>query len=371
MKIETIAIHGGNVVTDTLKPIIQPITLSTTFAHQEDSMLYTRLENPNRKSLEAVMASLEGGADAAAFASGNAAGNAVFQALPAGTHIIAPDDMYHGMKMLLQTVHAGKLDVQFIDLTDKENLRKAIKQNTGLLWIETPSNPLLKISDIKALASIAKENDLKVVCDSTFATPVYQKALKLGADVVMHSSTKYISGHSDILGGILVTKAKDDLWQNIKNVQGLAGAVPSPMDCYFLTRSIKTLPYRMKAHAFNANNIAAFLDNHPYVEKVYYPGLSSHQGFETAQFQMEGYGAMLSFLIKGNANEADHLIGKLKFFSNATSLGGVESLIERRSKVQVGDPGIPDQLIRMSVGIENCEDLIEDLDQAFKETFKP
>lgn len=371
MKIETIAIHGGNVVTDTLKPIIQPITLSTTFAHQEDSMLYTRLENPNRKSLEAVMSSLEGGEDAAAFSSGNAAGNAVFQALPAGTHIIAPDDMYHGMKMLLKTVYADKLEVQFIDLTCKENLCKAIKKSTGLLWIETPSNPLLKISDIKALTSIAKENSLKVVCDSTFATPIYQKALNLGVDIVMHSSTKYISGHSDILGGILVTHAKDDFWQSIKNVQGLAGAVPSPMDCYLLTRSIKTLPYRMKAHAFNAKKIAEFLDNHPYVENVYYPGLSSHKGYETAQIQMEGFGAMLSFIIKGNANEADHLIEQLKYFSNATSLGGVESLIERRSKVQMGDPTIPDQLIRMSVGIENWEDLIEDLDQALEKTFKP
>ncbi|AEL24566.1 trans-sulfuration enzyme family protein [Cyclobacterium marinum] len=371
MKIETIAIHGGNVITDTLKPIIQPVTLSTTFEHQEDSMLYTRLENPNRKSLETVMSSLEGGADAAAFASGNAAGNAVFQALPAGTHMIAPDDMYHGMKMLLQTVYNGKLEVQFIDLTDPENLRNAIKPTTGLLWIETPSNPLLKISDIRVLASIAKKNDLKVVCDSTFATPIYQQALELGADIVMHSSTKYISGHSDILGGILVTRVKDDFWQSIKNVQGLAGAVPSPMDSYLLTRSIKTLPYRMKAHAFNAKRVADFLENHPYVEKVYYPGLASHRGFETAKSQMKGFGAMLSFLIKGNANESDHLIGNLKFFSNATSLGGVESLIERRSKVQVGDPGIPDQLIRMSVGIENCEDLIEDVDQAFNATFKP
>lgn len=210
-----------------------------------------------------------------------------------------------------------------------------------------------------------------MVCDSTFATPIYQQALELGADIVMHSSTKYISGHSDILGGILVTRVKDDFWQSIKNVQGLAGAVPSPMDSYLLTRSIKTLPYRMKAHAFNAKRVADFLENHPYVEKVYYPGLASHRGFETAKSQMKGFGAMLSFLIKGNANESDHLIGNLKFFSNATSLGGVESLIERRSKVQVGDPGIPDQLIRMSVGIENCEDLIEDVDQAFNATFKP
>lgn len=370
MKTETIAIHGGNVVTDTLKPIIQPITLSTTFEHQESSMLYTRLENPNRKSLEAVMSSLEGGADAAAFASGNAAGNAVFQALPAGAHIIAPDDMYHGMKMLLQTVYAGKIEVQFIDLTQPDNLVKAIKPNTRLLWIETPSNPLLKISDIESLATIAKQNHLIVACDSTFSTPIFQQALKFGADIVMHSSTKYISGHSDILGGILITKEKNDFWEKVKNVQKLAGAVPSPMDCYHLTRSIKTLPYRMKAHAHNARRIAGFLENNKYIEKVYYPGLPKHEGFETAKKQMSDFGAMLSFLIKGNTNDADHLIDKLNYFSNATSLGGVESLIERRSKVQVGDPGIPDQLIRMSVGIENCEDLIDDLQQAFNKTFK-
>ena len=365
MKIETIAVHGGNIVSDPLKPVIQPITRSTTFEHQEGTMMYTRLQNPNRKSLEAVLASLEGGADAAAFSSGNAAGNAVFQALPAGSHIIAPDDMYHGMKMLLKTVYSGKIEVDFIDLTKPNQLTDAIKPNTRLLWIETPSNPLLKISDIKSLSEIGKKHQLIIACDSTFATPVYQQALSLGADIVMHSSTKYISGHSDILGGILVTKEQGSFWESIKNIQRLAGAVPSPMDCYLLTRSIKTLPYRMRAHTHNAGKIADFLNSRVEVEKVFYPGLSDHEGFETAKKQMSGFGAMLSFLIKGNANDADRLIGKLKYFTDATSLGGVESLIERRSKVQAGDAGIPDQLIRMSVGIENCDDLIEDLTQAF------
>ncbi|EPR67557.1 trans-sulfuration enzyme family protein [Cyclobacterium qasimii] len=369
MKIETIAVHGGNVVTDLLKPVIQPITLSTTFEHQEGTMLYTRLENPNRKSLETVLSSLEGGADAAAFSSGNAAGNAVFQALPAGSHIIAPDDMYHGMKMLLKTVYAGKIEVDFIDLTQPEKVKEVIKPNTKLLWIETPSNPLLKISDIKSLASIAKKHQLIVACDSTFATPIFQQGLALGADIVMHSSTKYISGHSDILGGILITKEKNAFWESIKNIQKLAGAVPSPMDCYLLTRSIKTLPYRMRAHSSNAKEIAEFLNGKEEVEKVFYPGLPSHEGFETAKNQMSDFGAMLSFLIEGNADDADRLIGKLKYFSDATSLGGVESLIERRSKVQGNDASIPDQLIRMSVGIENCEDLIADLDQAFNATF--
>ena len=372
MKIETIAIHGGNVVSDTLKPVIQPITLSTTFEHQdqEGSMMYTRLENPNRKSLEAVLSALEGGKDAAAFSSGNAAGNAVFQALPAGSHIIAPDDMYHGMKMLLQTVFSGKIEVDFVDLTRPEILHKSIKSNTRLLWIETPSNPLLKISDIKSLATIAKNHKLLVACDSTFATPIFQQGLLLGADIVMHSSTKYISGHSDILGGILITKEKNDFWERIKNVQRLAGAVPSPMDCYYLTRSIKTLPYRMKAHAANAREIAGFLNNKKEVEKVFYPGLEDHEGYETAKSQMSDFGAMLSFLIKGNIKNTDRFIGELTYFSDATSLGGVESLIERRSKVQGPDSGISDQLIRMSVGIENCEDLINDMDQAFVAAFK-
>lgn len=367
MKTETIAVHGGNIVNDPLNPVIQPITLSSTFGHQEGSMVYSRLENPNRKSLETLLAALENGSDAAAFSSGNAAANAVFQALPAGSHMIAPDDMYHGLKSLLLTVFDQKIEVDFIDLTKPELLSDAIRENTRLLWIETPSNPLLKISDIQTLSKTAKAHGIIVVCDSTFASPVFQQPLGLGADLVMHSSTKYLGGHSDLVGGILITKEKDVIWAQIKKVQALAGAVPSPFDTYFLTRSIKTLPYRMKAHAANAAKIVDFLNQHPVVEKVYYPGLQQHDGHLIAKSQMQGFGGMLSFVIKGNAEDADKLIDKLHYFTNATSLGGVESLIERRSRVQGEVPGIPEQLIRMSVGIEHIEDLLEDLEQALSQ----
>ncbi len=366
MKTETIAIHGGNAVTDSLKPVIQPITLSSTFEHQEESMLYGRLENPNRKSLERVMAALEKGLDAAAFASGNAAANAVFQALPAGSHVIAPDDMYHGLKSLLETVYKGKLIIDFINLTEPARVEKAITADTRLLWIESPSNPLLKISDINRLSAIAHGKGLTVVVDNTFASPIFQQPLLEGADLVMHSNTKYIGGHSDIIGGILITGEINDFWKGIKTVQKLAGAVPSPFDTYFLTRSIKTLAYRMQAHAANAGTIARFLAQHPSVEKVYYPGLETHSGHAVARSQMKGFGGMLSFVIKGNAMGADRFIEQLRYFTNATSLGGVESLIERRSRIQGVSEGIPEQLIRMSVGLENVTDLLEDLEKGLQ-----
>ncbi|WP_162417096.1 trans-sulfuration enzyme family protein [Cyclobacterium roseum] len=366
MKTETIAIHGGNAVTDSLKPVIQPITLSSTFEHQEESMLYGRLENPNRKSLERVMAALEKGLDAAAFASGNAAANAVFQALPAGFHIIAPDDMYHGLKSLLETVYKGKLKIDFINLTDPALVEKAITADTRLLWIESPSNPLLKISDINRLSGIAHARGLTVLVDNTFASPIFQQPLLEGADMVMHSNTKYIGGHSDIIGGILITGEINDFWKGIKTVQKLAGAVPSPFDTYFLTRSIKTLAYRMQAHAANAGTIARFLVQHPSVETVYYPGLETHSGHAVARSQMKGFGGMLSFVIKGNARAADRFIEELRYFTNATSLGGVESLIERRSRIQGVSKGIPEQLIRMSVGLENVNDLLEDLEKGLQ-----
>lgn len=365
MKTETLAIHAGNFITDSLKPVIQPITLSSTFLHHEGSMIYSRLENPNRKSLEKAMAALESGKDAAAFSSGNAAGMSVFQALPAGAHVIAPDDMYHGLKTLLTEVFKDKLNVDFVNLTQPENVENAIKANTGLLWIETPSNPLLKISDIHVLSQIAKKNAIPVVCDSTFASPIFQNPLKLGADLVMHSNTKFIGGHSDVIGGILVTKETNEFWQKIRTIQSIGGAVPSPFDCYMLVRSIKTLPYRMKAHAANAMALANFLENHSLVEQVFYPGLPSNPGHRTAQKQMSDFGGMLSFLLKGDAEKTDRFVSNLKYFTNATSLGGVESLIERRAKVEGPKSETAPNLIRVSVGLENIEDLMEDMKNAF------
>lgn len=366
MKLETFAIHGGNIVTDSEKPVVQPITLSTTFIHQPESMIYARANNPNRHSLEKLLAGLEKGADAAAFSSGNAAGVAVFQALEPDSHLIAPDDMYHGLKNAILSIFKGVLEVTFVDMTDLEKVESAFKSNTKLVWVETPSNPLLKITDISAVAKLAKEKGAILACDNTFATPVFQNPIDFGADIVMHSSTKYFGGHSDILGGALITKEADEFWEKVKNVQISGGAVPSPMDCYYLCRSIKTLPYRMKGHAEHAMALANFLSTHETVEKVYYPGLKTHPGHLIAANQMTGFGGVVSFQVKGEAADADQVISKLKYFTNATSLGGVESLIERRAASEGPDTLTPQNLIRVSVGLEHLEDLLEDMENGLK-----
>ncbi|MFD0794047.1 trans-sulfuration enzyme family protein [Mucilaginibacter litoreus] len=369
MKIETIAIHAGNYIDPSSKAVIQPIVMATTFERDEDGGFssgyqYSRSANPNRAALEQVVAQLENGVEAAAFSSGNAAGMSVFQSLEPGTHIIAPDDMYHGLRNQLKTLFAGILEFDFIDVNDTDILKSHIKQNTGIIWIETPSNPLLKITDIKKVVNVAREHNIKVVCDNTFATPICQQPLTLGADLVMHSSTKYFGGHSDLMGGVLVTAEKSDWWEKIRNVQTMGGAVPSPMDCYYLTRSIKTLPYRVKGHVHNAQLLARFLQNHPRVEEVMYPGLASHPQYEIAETQMSYPGAMISFTLKGGEQEAKKVVNALKIFIQATSLGGVESLIEHRASVEGPDTKTPLNLLRVSVGLEHIDDLTADLEQA-------
>ena len=375
MKIETIAIHAGNTIDEHTKGAIQPITLSTTFERGEDGgypggFVYSRADNPNRKSLENVIAKLEGANEAAAFSSGNAAGGAVFQALGPGVHIIAPDDMYHGLRNQLVQVFSGIIDVDFVDLSNLTAIKNAIKPKTKLIWIETPSNPLLKVCDIAAITDLAKHQGILVVCDNTFSTPMLQRPLELGCDLVMHSTTKYLGGHSDVMGGALATKENNDFWKKIKSVQVLSGAVPSPFDCYMTVRGIKTLPYRMKAHTENAIILANFLDSHELIEKVYYPGLINHPGHEIAKKQMKAFGAMLSFLVKGGSDEARKVVNSVKLFIQATSLGGVESLIEHRASVEGPDTKTPQNLIRVSVGLENSEDLIEDLNQALSQLNK-
>jgi cystathionine gamma-synthase len=369
MKIETIAIHAGNHVDETSKAVIQPIILSTTFERAEDGSFpggytYSRSSNPNRTLLENVLAKLEGGADAASFASGNAAGMAVFQSLPPGTHVIAPDDMYHGLRNQLKLLFAGILTFDFIDINDTDVLQNHIKPETGLIWIETPSNPLLKITDIKKTVKIAHQKGIKVACDNTFATPICQQPLSLGADLVMHSCTKYFGGHSDLMGGALITNEKSDRWQKIRQVQEMGGAIPSPLDCYMLVRSIKTLPYRVRGHVHNAQLLAEFLEKHPKIESVMYPGLPSHPQHEVAKEQMTGFGGMLSFCVKGGPDEARRVINGLKIFTRATSLGGVESLIEHRATVEGPDTKTPFNLLRVSVGLEHVDDLIGDLELA-------
>lgn len=362
MKPETAAIHAGNMPDKTNQPAIQSLTLASTFVHgNESGHMYTRASNPNRTALEKVLARLENGADAAAFSSGNAAGMSVFQALEPGSHVIAPESMYHGLKLQLQVLFKGILSFSFIDFSDSNTILSQIKPETRLIWIETPSNPMLHLADISAICSLAKQHNIISVCDNTFATPVFQQPLALGADLVMHSSTKFLGGHSDILGGALICKEKTPFWEKIREVQVLGGAVQSAFDCYLLTRSIKTLYYRMQGHEKNALALAQFLESHPQVERVLYPGLESHPNHLLAKGQMSGFGAVLSFMVKGGQEKAEQVLSKLYYFTHATSLGGVESLIERRAGVEGPDTKTPPNLLRASVGLENILDLKEDL----------
>ncbi len=369
MKIETLAIHAGSHVDESTSAVVSPIILSTTFERGHDGNYskgysYSRAGNPNRQALETVLAKLENGVQAAAFSSGNAAGMTVFQSLKPGTHIIAPDDMYHGLRNQLKTLFAGILEFDFIDLNNDEQLSFHIKPNTGLIWVETPSNPLLKLTDIKKVVALARSRGIKVVCDNTFASPLGQQPLSLGADMVMHSTTKYLGGHSDLTGGALITAHDDDWWKRILDIQQMGGAIPAPTDCYWLARSIKTLPYRMRGHVQNAQLLAEFLERHPQVEQVLYPGLASHPQHELAKQQMLSFSGMLSFTVAGGKDAAERVINQLKLFTKATSLGGVESLIERRAAIEGPDTKTPQNLLRVSVGLEHIDDLIADMQNA-------
>lgn len=369
MKPETTAIHASNLVKTATGDVTMPISLSTTFLRGTDGTypgghMYSRVSNPNRTALEKVLSELEYGVETCAFSSGNTAGMSIFQALKPGSHIIAPDDMYWGFKKQLQTIFAGTLTFDFIDLTDLPQVEQYIKPNTAMVWAETPSNPLLKITDVATLASICKKHQLIFAVDSTFASPTLQNPLTMGADIVMHSTTKYIGGHSDVLGGSLTTAQVNPFWEKIRNIQQTGGAVPSPFDCFLLLRSIKTLSYRMKGHCENALKLAQYLENHPQVEAVYYPGLPSHAQHEVAKKQMKDFGGMLSILVKGGAERARQVVNAVQIFAQATSLGGVESLIEHRASIEGPDTKTPQNLIRISVGLEHIDDLIADLAQA-------
>lgn len=369
MKTETIAIHAQNIVKSATGDVTMPISLSTTFLRDETGgypggHMYSRVSNPNREALEEVISKLEFGEATCAFSSGNTAGMTVFQALKAGSHIIAPDDMYWGLKKQLLTIFDDVLTFDFVDLTELDKVADFINPNTAMIWAETPSNPLLKITDIEELGKIAKSNNLIFVVDSTFASPILQNPILLGADIIMHSTTKYIGGHSDVLGGSLTTAKKNAFWERILNVQQTGGAVPSPFDCFLLLRSIKTLAYRIKGHCENAKKLAEYLDQHQKVEAVYYPGLTSHKQHEIAKKQMKDFGGMMSILVKGDGDNARKVVNTVKVFAQATSLGGVESLIEHRASVEGPDTKTPQNLIRISVGLEHIDDLIADLEQA-------
>ena len=369
---ETLAVHAGGEPDAQTGAVMPAIQLSTTFERAPDGSYpsgyaYIREANPNRQALEAALAKLEGGAVAVAFASGMAATAAVFQSLKPGDHVVAPLDAYYGTGTLLhEHLQPWGLEVSFVDMTDLAAVRAALRPTTRLVWTETPSNPTIAITDLKAVIARAHELGALVACDNTWATPFLQRPLSLGADVVMHSTTKYLSGHSDAMGGLIVTREPGPLAERLRALQKHGGAVPSPFDCWLVLRGIRTLPWRMRAHCSNAAAVATFLSRHPRVERVHYPGLPDDPGYAVASTQMSSPGGMLSFVVPGGRDGAFGVAARLQVFTRATSLGGPESLVEHRASVEGARTRAPEGLLRLSIGLEHPDDLIADLGQALE-----
>lgn len=372
MRIETLAVHAGREAEAGTRDVTPAIHLSTTFKKADDGSLpggylYGRSNNPNRESLERALAALEEGAAALAFSSGSAATLALFQSLHPGDHVIAPEDAYYGTAALLRNhLNSWGLKSTFVDMRDLASIERAVTPTTRLIWAETPSNPLLTVCDIRRIAGIAKKCGAVLACDNTWATPLLQQPLKLGADVVMHSTTKYLSGHSDVLGGTLIFGQAGAVFEKARSLQRDGGAVPSPFECWLTLRGLQTFPYRVRAHSENAQRVAEFLAGQTKIEAVHYPGLPSHPGHKIAAAQMSGFGGMLSIQVKGGQTEAFKLAAAVKLFTHATSLGGAHSLIEHRASVEGPATHTPVNLLRLSVGLEHPDDLIEDLRQALK-----
>ncbi|HUR95306.1 MAG TPA: PLP-dependent transferase [Gemmatimonadales bacterium] len=371
-RIETLAVHAGHAPDPATGAVTPPIYLTTTFARDAEGNLphgfiYARSDNPTRRELERSLAALEGGETAVAFASGMAAAAAVFQSMLPGEHVIAPRDAYYGTAKLLLDVMAGwGLGSTLVDMTDLHAVAAAVRRETHLIWIETPSNPSLAVTDIARVAEIAHAAGARCVCDNTWATPVLQRPLALGCDLVMHSTTKYLGGHSDLTGGALVSPADDEWVARLRTLQALNGAVPSAFDCWLLMRGIRSLPWRMRGHCENAAQVARFLASHEGVEVVHYPGLTSDAGHAVAGRQMTDFGGMVSLQVKGGAEAALEVVRRVQLFTRATSLGGPESLIEHRASVEGPESRTPPGLLRLSIGLEHADDLVQDLDQALR-----
>jgi cystathionine gamma-synthase len=374
MHFDTLSVHAGH-LDDQIGSVMSPIHVSTTFERDEAGNLggkgyvYTRWDNPNRHQLEAKLALLEGGEDAFALPSGMAAAMVLAQAvMEPDTHMIIPDDCYHGIAHLVKSVlPKWKIAYTEVDMSDLNALEKAIQKNTRLIIVETPSNPMLKITDIDAVCKLAKPKGILVGCDNTWTTPLIQRPIELGADLVFHSSTKFFGGHSDVLGGCIIINKKNELAARIREYQIIGGSVPSPFDCWLLNRSLSTLSLRLERQMKNAEVIAVFLKNQPQVEQVFYPGLPDHPGHALAKKQMNGqFGSMISIGIKGGEKQALLFASGMKLFKHATSLGGVESLIEHRRSAEGNNPRSPANLLRLSIGIEYIDDLLEDLSLGFE-----
>ena len=371
MKKETIAVHGSHLKDETAGAIAAPVFLTTTFERALDGTypkghMYSRNSNPNRMALEKGLAALEGASRGFAFGSGLAAVNAVFQCLQSGDHILMPEVGYYASyKLAEEILGPWGLEVTQVDMTDLAQVEKAVQKNTKLIWAETPANPMLCITDIQGLAKIAQKHKLKLGVDNTMGTPVLQNPIAHGADIVMHATTKYIGGHSDIMGGAVLVKEDDEWAKRIERVQILMGATPNPLDCYLLARGLKTLPLRMREHSANALELAKRLEKHPKVEKVHYPGLESHPQHALAKAQMpQGFSGMIALQVKTGETETREMAGKLQIFQQATSLGGVESLVEHRKSIEGPQSTTPGNLLRFSIGLEHVDDLWADLEQA-------
>jgi cystathionine gamma-lyase len=376
MKFSTKAIHAGQEPDPSTGAIMTPIFQTSTYAQaglgEHKGFEYSRSHNPTRTALEGCLAALEEGQFALAFASGMAAESAILSLLNAGDHIVSCDDLYGGTYRIFERVmRRYNIETSYVTAGDIAGYEQAIRPNTKLIWLETPTNPLLRLIDIQAVVEIAHRHNILVVVDNTFASPYLQQPLKLGADIVVHSTTKYINGHSDVIGGALVLN-NEEVYEAIKFYENAAGGVPSPFDCWLTLRGIKTLAVRMRQHEENARLVARFLAEHPRVEKVYYPGLPSHPDHQLAKRQMNGFGGMVSFQFKGVYADVDKVVRRFKVFALAESLGGVESLVCHPVSMTHGSipkdiresRGLTDTLLRLSVGIEDAEDLLTDLQQA-------
>jgi cystathionine beta-lyase/cystathionine gamma-synthase len=379
MKFNTKTIHAGQKPEETSGAVMPPIFQTSTYAQEAPNVNkgydYARVGNPTRTALEKLIAGLEGADECACFASGCAAMDAVIKMFRPGDQIIASNDLYGGTYRLFTKVFEPfGIDFSFVDMTNINEVKEAATDDAKLLWIETPTNPLLRVVDIEALTTYAKENDIISLVDNTFASPYLQQPLELGADMVLHSTTKYLGGHSDIIGGAVAT-SNSELMEHLRFQVKTTGAVPGPMDCYLTLRGIKTLSVRVQQSVDNAKKVAAFLDNHSAVDHVIYPGLESHGQHEIAKKQMSDFGGMVSFSLKDDSQEkAKEFMSRTEVFILAESLGGVESLICHPASMTHGSipkevrrkSGLKDSLIRLSVGIEDADDLIEDLEQSFE-----
>jgi cystathionine gamma-lyase/cystathionine beta-lyase len=378
MRFETLAIHAGERPDVTYGAVSAPIYQTSTFMFEDVGKTkgydYSRTANPTRKILEDTIAQLEGGKAGFAFATGMAAETTVIHLLKAGDHVISGDDIYGGTYRLFHNVMRDfGLEFTFLRLDNRERIEEAIKPNTRMLWLETPSNPLLNIVDVEMMADIAKKHNILTVIDNTFATPYFLKPIEYGIDLVVHSTTKYLNGHCDVVGGAVVTTT-DELTGRIQFLLNAMGTPASPFDCWLVIRGIETLHVRMKQHEENAIAVANYFKGHPGVKKVLYPGLDSHPGHEIAKRQMKGFGGMVSFELKGDIDIVSNFLRRLKVFSLAESLGGVASLAEHPAtmthasmpKEHREKVGITDGVVRLSIGLEHADDLIEDLEQALE-----